>query len=69
MNRMHGKGTLYYPSGQIAYEGLWVEDHFHGQGKVYNEKPMAIKKYSYSDFTDVEEYWVSYEGSFNQDLK
>lgn len=26
MNKMHGKGTLYYPSGDIAYEGDWFED-------------------------------------------
>lgn len=26
MNKMHGKGTLYYPNGDRAYEGDWFED-------------------------------------------
>lgn len=26
MNKMHGKGTLYYPNGEVAYEGDWFED-------------------------------------------
>lgn len=27
-NKMQGKGTLYYSSGKIAYEGDWMGDKF-----------------------------------------
>lgn len=33
---MEGKGTLYYQSGKVAYEGNWIDDKFHGKGKLYN---------------------------------
>ena len=36
---MHGYGLLFYSSGQLAYEGEWFEDEFHGKGRVYNDKP------------------------------
>jgi hypothetical protein len=42
MNKMHGNGTLYYPSGEKAYDGGWVHDHFHGRGKLYNEHTKYI---------------------------
>jgi len=35
-NKMHGTGTLYYPSGKIAYEGQWDSDELHGIGILYN---------------------------------
>lgn len=34
---MHGSGRLFYPSKQLAYNGEWCEDEFHGKGKVYND--------------------------------
>lgn len=37
--RMEGLGTLYYPSGSLAYLGQWRNDQFNGKGTVYNESP------------------------------
>lgn len=51
---MHGKGNLYYSNGNLAYEGDWRMDEFHGFGKVYNQDQLEIKgPYNYKDFTDV----------------
>jgi antitoxin component YwqK of YwqJK toxin-antitoxin module len=33
---MHGKGKLYYPSGRLAYDGVFKYDKFHDHGKLYN---------------------------------
>ena len=34
---MNGWGRLYYDSGELAYEGQWYKDEFHGRGKVFND--------------------------------
>jgi len=34
---MNGYGKLYYDSGELAYEGQWYKDEFHGRGIVYND--------------------------------
>lgn len=33
---MHGKGTLYYADGRIAYQGDWRNDALCGKGILYN---------------------------------
>ena len=33
----HGKGILYYKSGNVKYEGDFVNDKFEGDGKYYWE--------------------------------
>mgnify|MGYP000846909370 CR=1 FL=1 len=67
---MHGTGTLRYPSGQIAYEGQWYRDQFHGRGIVYNENPLEfIGEFDYRNFDDLGEYWTKYNGEFVQDVK
>jgi hypothetical protein len=33
---MNGFGKLYYQSDKLAYEGEWLNDQFHGRGKLYN---------------------------------
>jgi hypothetical protein len=33
---MNGFGKLYYQSDKLAYEGEWLNDQFHGKGKLYN---------------------------------
>jgi hypothetical protein len=35
-NKMEGLGKLYYQSGQLAYEGMWMNDQFMGKGVLYN---------------------------------
>jgi hypothetical protein len=36
---MHGKGTLEYADGRIAYQGDWNCDNLHGKGILYNQSP------------------------------
>jgi len=67
---MEGYGTLFYASGAKAYEGEWREDKFHGRGTVYNEAPARLNgQYDYSNFDNVGDYWVKYEGEFSNDNK
>lgn len=33
---MNGNGILYYNNNEIAYEGTFKDDKFHGQGKLMN---------------------------------
>ena len=40
---MHGKGSLYYSDGKIAYEGQWLMDSFHGKGKIYNDEIIPFQ--------------------------
>jgi hypothetical protein len=49
---MEGQGKLYYQSGELAYEGSWIDDNFSGQGILYNEKPDSFDQpfdYKYFD--------------------
>jgi len=39
---MHGKGVLYYPNNEIAYDGEWKEDRLSGQGTLYNEEVSLL---------------------------
>lgn len=67
---MHGKGILYYPSQKVAYDGEWENDQLSGYGVLYNQEVAALRTpFDYRDWTDVEEYWVKYEGHFYQDNK
>ena len=62
-DRMDGYGKLFYENGQLAYEGYWFQDEFHGRGKVYNDLPRNFEgSFDYTDFSEVELYWVYYEG-------
>ena len=36
-NQMHGKGTLQYADGRVAYCGDWYHDQLHGKGILYNQ--------------------------------
>jgi hypothetical protein len=45
-------------------------DEFYGQGKVYNEDQLPIQgPFDFTDFSEINNYWVSYEGELNSDLK
>ena len=67
---MHGKGSLYYASGKLAYDGDWFEDKFEGFGVLYNESPSVFnEKFDFNDFDMVDEYWDRYEGEFADDSK
>lgn len=62
--RMEGMGTLYYPSGSLAYHGNWRNDQFNGKGTVYNESPTKITgEFNFSNFDTLSEYWIKYEGT------
>jgi hypothetical protein len=50
-NQMHGKGTLYYADGRIAYQGEWKNDSLDGKGILYNENPSNLSEpYDYRSF-------------------
>lgn len=67
---MEGFGTLYYPSGAVAYEGQWLDDEFDGLGTVYNDNPVTIKGgFDYTNFTILQEEWLKYEGQLKRDAK
>lgn len=67
---MEGKGILYYAGGAKAYEGQWKDDKFHGMGIVHNESPLKLLvPFDYTNFDNVGEHWVRYEGDFYNDNK
>jgi len=39
---MSGKGVLYYPNKEIAYDGEWKEDQLWGRGTLYNEEVSQL---------------------------
>ena len=48
---MNGFAKLFYQSGEIAYEGYWMNDKLHGKGKVFNDNRMNLNASSF-DFTN-----------------
>lgn len=67
---MNGKGTLYYPNDDVAYDGNWKDDQLHGYGTLFNEEVVLLEKtFDYQDWSFVEEYWIKYEGEFCMDNK
>jgi hypothetical protein len=67
---MHGKGVLFYPNNQIAYDGEWKNDQLSGYGILFNEQISQLEvPFDYHDWNDVEDYWEKYEGNFYQDNK
>ena len=56
--------------GKIAYEGMWFQDQFTGNGVLYNENPDQLNEpFNYENFDNVEESWTKYEGEFLEDSK
>ena len=48
---MHGRGTLYYADGRIAYQGEWICDKLHGNGILYNQNPVKLtNSFDYRNF-------------------
>jgi hypothetical protein len=39
---MNGKGILYYPNDETAYDGNWKDDQLHGFGTLYNEEVSSL---------------------------
>lgn len=69
-NKMHGYGVLYYPNGMVAYEGEWKEDEFDGKGIVYNDQQRQIGgSFDFTDFNQLDDEWVRYEGDLRSDAK
>lgn len=67
---MHGKGTLEYADGRIAYQGDWNCDELHGNGILYNQSPNFISNsLNYKDLDELDECWIFYEGKFQHDDK
>lgn len=71
---MDGWGKLFYPSGRLAYEGYWKGGRFDGYGKLFNETPLHIQIFDYSDFNRIQlpneqGYWKVYQGNMRNDMK
>ena len=67
---MEEYGTLYYPNGQVAYEGEWKNDEFDGKGVVYNDAPSVLRRaFDYTNFNLLDEEWISYQGELRRDSK
>ena len=67
---MDGYGKLYYDGGNLAYEGQWRHDEFHGKGKVYNDNPMLLEgAFDYTNFEYLQDFWEYYEGVLVRDTK
>lgn len=49
---MNGFGSLYYPSGKLAYQGQWLNNQFHGKGILFNENPTPVP-IDFRDFNSV----------------
>ena len=68
--RIEGKGKLFYPSGKMAYEGEWKNDAFHGKGVFHKENTEQLSEGELEiDPNKISEIWVTYIGSFENDLK
>lgn len=62
---MDGKGILYYKDGSIEYDGMFMNGQFHDIGTHYNSNPDAMSSnISVRDFPGIGNYWVKYEGEF-----
>lgn len=67
---MDGYAKLYYQNGEIAYEGYWKDDQFHGRGKVFNDSPDEMDgPYDYTDFNNLNSGWLYYDGMFDYDKR
>ena len=63
-------GRLFYPSGKLAYEGEWKNDCFHGKGVFHKENIENLNEINGEiDPNKITENWVTYIGSFENDLK
>ena len=74
-DKMHGKGTLYFPDGKILYEGDFINNEKEGYGKYYYlDGPYYIgqwvkdKKHG-KGIIYSEEGKIIYEGEFENDKK
>lgn len=67
---MNGKGVLYYPNNEIAYDGEWKEDQLWGRGTLYNEEvTLLTTAIDYRNWDYADEFWIKYEGQFSEDSK
>jgi len=58
---MQGYGILYYQSNHKAYEGKWINDQFHGLGKLFNDKPLEFDStFDFNNFDDIDDFWEYY---------
>ena len=49
----------------MIYQGNWLDDKYHGSGKLFNEDPeILFNGFNYKDFSGIGAYWTKYEGDF-----
>lgn len=62
-DQINGTGILFYCENKPAYDGMWLNGQFHGQGTLYNECPQQLAQpFDFKDFDEVEDYWLKYSG-------
>ena len=63
-----GKG-IEFKGGLISYDGTWADNKYHGEGRLYSTNYEFADKICYQDTSEIEKYWVKYEGSFKNGVK
>lgn len=60
-----GQGILYDSKNNEIYVGSWHNNLHHGIGRILNIKARTLNKpYDYTDFNQLADYWLTYEGEF-----
>lgn len=63
-----GNGILYAPSGQVLYNGSWVDGKYDGFGTLYNLEVTKGEADKF-DLGSSTGNWVKYEGEFKKNEK
>lgn len=70
-NKMCGYGQLFYPNGQLAYQGFFKNDEFEGKGTLKNELYLSFtNNYDYRNLKNIKSSeWKLYDGEWAKDKK
>ena len=60
-----GLGILYDNSENEVYTGNWLDNSYHGMGRLLNINAESLNEmYDCRDFSNIGNFWLSYEGEF-----
>ncbi|CAK78056.1 unnamed protein product (macronuclear) [Paramecium tetraurelia] len=66
----HGQAKLFTKTNMLIYEGEFCDGKYHNFGTLKYFDTIQLKEnFNYKDCTNIEKYAVSYEGSFQHDIK
>ena len=71
---MNGIGRLYYETGDIAYEGGFMNNRVQGHGKMHNDKPSRVFMgeevvVDHKDLDCIKDNWETFDGTFEKNSK